>query len=363
MLLPLGTTTCRLNLNRILTFSIFKSRVLEARSLSQKSVYKREEAKKIRFYLLTRFIDYLKNYDKVLEKNFPTTMLTYRTFTDGIKDFIADTREYFKIVLLLNASSDKFTKLLRRDIELYQQMPKDMIKVAPTLLVSSLPFALYVTLPMIYYFPKQLLSSHFWTLNQKSKFKTEYLAERLKHNRPILRHLQLQIGFLKREKLQSMFKPWTEVLGTLGSGTQPTVEQILTCKELFSGEPYHLMYLSRNHVKHLLKLHDLHMGWFRRTRLSDRANILIEMDRAIMREGGVHNLPQEALRNSCYIRGLNPSNVSREHLVKWLTQWIKISSQINQDNLSLLLHCPVLLGYNEPSNWMLIYEPKFKSTL
>lgn len=45
------------------------------------------------------------------------------------------------------------------------------------------------------------------------------------------------------------------------------------------------------------------MGWFRRSRLYDRAYILKEMDLAIKREGGVHNLPTAALKKSCYIRG------------------------------------------------------------
>lgn len=56
-------------------------------------------------------------------------------------------------------------------------------------------------------------------------------------------------------------------------------------------------------------MHDLHMGWFRRTRLYDRALLLKEMDLAIMREGGVNNLPRTALKNSCYIRGKQEMNL------------------------------------------------------
>jgi len=62
-------------------------------------VYKTEEAKKIRFYILNHFIEYLKNYDKILEKNFPTTMKTYKAFTVGVKTFSLETVEYFKIVM------------------------------------------------------------------------------------------------------------------------------------------------------------------------------------------------------------------------------------------------------------------------
>lgn len=75
------------------------SKQIQVRQLNRKSVYKTEEAKRIRFYILNRFIEYLKNYDKILEKNFPTTMKTYRVFMDGIKYFISDTKEYFRIVL------------------------------------------------------------------------------------------------------------------------------------------------------------------------------------------------------------------------------------------------------------------------
>lgn len=44
---------------------------------------------------------------------------------------------------------------------------------------------------------------------------------------------------------------------------------------------------------------------FKKRKLRDRAKMLLAMDRAILREGGVHNLPLEALRNACYIRGNN----------------------------------------------------------
>lgn len=361
MALSLALRTCRFSLSKSVPAVLCPSygKLHQARELHRKSVYKTEEAKKIRFYILNHFIEYLKNYDKILEKNFPTTMKTYKAFTVGVKTFSLETVEYFKIVMLLNSSKGNYAKLLRREIELYQQMPRDMMKVAPVIIFSALPFAFYVLLPLIYALPKQLLTSHFWNPEQKTKFEVEYLRDRLVHNKPIFRYLQLQLNFIKHsEKDKAMFTKWSHVLGLLGSGGQPTVEDILACKELFTDEPYNLSYLSRNHVFHLLRLHNMHAGWFRRTRLADRARLLIEMDRAIMREGGVHNLPLAALSKACYIRGLNTSNLDADYQIKWLTQWIHISSQINPDTYSLLLHCPVLLGYNEPSNWMLIYPKK-----
>lgn len=251
------------------------------RESHRKSIYKREEAKKIRFYIIHKYVEYLKNYDKTLEKAFPKFTSVYRIFTEGVRKFIIDVKNYFKIVHFLYTPGNNLKKLTRKEIELYEKIPKDMRKVAPTLIISSLPFAFYIVLPAIYFFPKQLLTDHFWNLQERSDFTIQYLRARLLHNRPIFRYLQLQLDNLKDHKL---YQPWNTVLGMLGSGLQPTPEQILECKELFSAEPYHLFYLSHLHVRHLLKVHELHLGWFRRTRLADRAVILIAMDKAIMRE-------------------------------------------------------------------------------
>ncbi|XP_072399760.1 LETM1 domain-containing protein 1 isoform X2 [Diabrotica undecimpunctata] len=323
----------------------------------RKSIYKREEAKKLRFYVVTKYVEYLKNFDKVLAKNFPETVQTYRLFIDGTKEFIKDTKEYFRIIRILNTPGKSFANLLRREMELYQQMPKDMKKVAPVLIIFSIPFGSYVILPLAYMFPRYLLCSHFWNLKQKSEYQILSLKDRLTHNRPIFRHLQSQMYFLKPHCL---YKSWKEVVGKIGSGVHPTVGEIAKCKELFMTEPYHLLYLSSNHIVHLLKMHDMSVGiFFRRSRLTERAYILKEMDKAIMREGGVHNLPIDALKKACYIRGLNPTNMKNEEMIKWLTDWIQLSSQVDKDSYSLLLHAPVLLSYNAPSNWMLIYKEKY----
>lgn len=96
--------------------------------------------------------------------------------------------------------------------------------------------------------------------------------------------------------------------------------------------------------------------WFRKSRLKARAKILREMDRAILRECGPVRLKTEALRYACFIRGLSPLNMKHEDMVEWLEQWLRISEIIHPDNASLLLHLPILLVYNHPSNWQLIYK-------
>lgn len=105
--------------------------------------YSREN---VRQYFFSRFYNYLSNYDKVLEKNFPSAMHIYRVFMIGMKDFYGDMKMYFKINSIVNSKG--LQALTRKEMELHNQMPKDMMKVAPVLLISALPFANYVVFPI-----------------------------------------------------------------------------------------------------------------------------------------------------------------------------------------------------------------------
>lgn len=105
----------------------------------------------------------------------------------------------------------------------------------------------------------------------------------------------------------------------------------------------------------LNKLHGIPGGWFKRHSLYEHAFLVHYMDQAISREGGIHNMPLESLRNACYIRGLYPVNLSIEEMVEWLRDWIKISNSITIEHITLFLHLPLFLGYNHPNNWQLIY--------
>lgn len=80
------------------------------------------------------------------------------------------------------------------------------------------------------------------------------------------------------------------------------------------------------------------------------------MDLAIRNEGGEHNLPIEALRLSCYLRGMNPVNLQNEEMIKFLRAWLQVSLDIGTDYNSLYLHLPILLTYNHPNNWRLTHK-------
>lgn len=107
----------------------------------------RSEKEKMRTYVIQRYIDYVKNYTKVLENRFPTAVKMYRVFSVGIKDFLKDLKTY--ISLRIRVTRDKgFSNMTRQEIELFQKMPADMFQIAPVLILSAIPFGNYIIFPL-----------------------------------------------------------------------------------------------------------------------------------------------------------------------------------------------------------------------
>lgn len=102
----------------------------------------------IRGYALDRFINYMKNYDKVLEMKFPGAMRVYRVFMDGVKYFGRDTMDYVKIRSQMAVRGRDIDTFSTRELELFYQMPNDIRKVGPIILLSAVPFAHYITMPI-----------------------------------------------------------------------------------------------------------------------------------------------------------------------------------------------------------------------
>ncbi|ALC43464.1 CG5989 [Drosophila busckii] len=306
-------------------------------------------------YIFTRYFNYVKNYDKVLEKNFPKAMQLYRVFFDGVTMFFADMKRFLKISRIANNSPQGVRALNRQELELYMQMPRDMMKVAPALIGCSLPMVGYAFFPLVFYYPRSFLTPHFWTLQQRAEFLDYYIKHRLQCNKSVFRCLQSKLKSLAGHPHHTEFEC---ILGQLGSGTHPTPEALIAVKDIFAEGPYSLLGMPRKHVKCLIKMHGLPNSIFKRHRLHEHAFLVHYMDLAITREGGVHNLSSEALRYSCYLRGLNPANLSNEQMIEWLRNWVKVSTSIQGEHITLFLHLPILLGYNHPNNWKTIYGHK-----
>ncbi|XP_017772822.1 PREDICTED: LETM1 domain-containing protein 1 [Nicrophorus vespilloides] len=311
---------------------------------NKKSIYKKEETQKFGFFVVKKYLQYVTKYEQILAKRFPKAMDVYKVIVMGVKDFYTDVKQFVKIIKIMNAPGNSISTLTRREIELYNKMPRDMLKIAPVLIISALPFANYVIFPLALMFPKHLLTHHFWNKDQKQEFRMIYLQRQLRLNYVIYQDLMNQLETRKK------FYHVAHIFEEMEKGRPIDVRDLILCKQEFMEKPFHLIYLRHSHIKHLVKFHRLHRGFFRRVRLGDYALLLKAMDRAILMEGGVHNLPKEALKDACVLRGLNPTNLQTEYMIDYMKDWIRLSEAVDADSLSLLLHAPIFLGYSQASN-------------
>ncbi|XP_043510262.1 LETM1 domain-containing protein 1 [Frieseomelitta varia] len=327
-----------------LTYTCIRSKKQETRNLEKRM-------SNIKSYWFDKYINYIKNYNRVLEKRFPKTMHVYRIFSVGTNDFIQDVKKF--LLILKKQNIDKYNNLTLDELKLSYTMPKDLIRILPVLLISAIPFTSYIIFPLAYYFPRYLLTSHYWTLQQRLDFMLLDHKERLKHNRPLFRCMQAKLNNIKNQTLKLK---WSGIIASLGSGTHPNVKDIIACSELFAGQPYSLNSLKRKHKKELLGIHNI-STWtvFKEQKLKERAMLIKQMDQAIQKEGGLTTMSNDAIRWALSFRGLNPATMSLESMRNWLEQWFMISNTVDENTLSLLLHSPILLAYNHPTNWILLY--------
>lgn len=94
-------------------------------------------------------------------------------------------------------------------------------------------------------YPRHLLTHHFWTPQQRIDFAVMNIRDRISHNRSIFRLLQ---GKLSQIKNDVNYPLWENILGKLGSGVHPTVDEILNIKSLFAEVPYKTSSLSYVHI-------------------------------------------------------------------------------------------------------------------
>lgn len=93
-------------------------------------------------------------------------------------------------------------------------------------------------------FPKQFLSPHFWSIQQRVKFTTDMLQDRLYHQRSVFRFMQSRLEVLRND--DTAFRQMRLVLGRLGAGQHPSVEDVVALTTVMSRPPYNLESLPQN---------------------------------------------------------------------------------------------------------------------
>lgn len=211
----------------------------------EKNIDKPVKMTNLKKYWFNRYINYIKNYELTLEQKFPRTMQVYRIFSVGSKDVYKDLKKFVFARKKQGLNNKVLDSLTREELQLTHTMPRDLKKLLPLFLLTAVPFTNYIIFPLAIYFPRYLLTSHYWTLQQKLEFTLIEHKRRLKHNKPLFRCMQAEVKTIKDQTLKIKCR---DMMACLGSGTHPTTKNIITCSQLFSGPPYLLNALKRKHI-------------------------------------------------------------------------------------------------------------------
>ena len=344
--------------------------------------------------LFEKFLNYIQGYEVILQKLLPEVAFKfYKVFSNGTKLLFKDMKEFFWVFHVLSATSnwEKACKSMsRKQLELYLTLPAELLRVAPVLVLSAFPMAQNVVFPLALWAPKRLLSVHFWSAEIKKEVEDENLKSRQAYYRSVFRNLvkiqaspynyepssprlkSILLNFkhsinkknsvgqentIETKSRDSAYDTYKNNMQILATGQHPEVSEILKMVSYFQNctGPVSLTKLSGVHVRHLLKMHNSkHVGftswWNPRTKLQVYANMILEIDKAIQRDN-TESLGLKCLVDCCTVRGLNTTNVSEKEAREYLDKWLSISTRLNQDAASLLLHLPIFLGYNHKSRY------------
>ncbi|NXW37677.1 LTMD1 protein, partial [Phaetusa simplex] len=284
-------------------------------------------------------------YERFLEKTFPRFYVLYATFTKGIQALFLEVKEIRKIKSKMSHQRLSVHQLPYREMERLRQVPgrrsgrglfrRDVIKAIPIGVIAIPPFANFLVIVLMYFFPRQLLIRYFWTPNQQVEFLDAYDAIRRDSYPDVVKSIALAARSLPEPQLQKRLQ---ELCAEVQRGSQPRVAELYAVRSLFSGSPLGLNKLQVSHVRALSQVLFLtpHLpAFFLRHRLRSHVLEIRHLDRAMLRLG-LGQLSEEELKAACYLRGLNSTHLGMSECRAWLEQWLGLSCKLQGTARQLL---------------------------
>ncbi|NXN29470.1 LTMD1 protein, partial [Nycticryphes semicollaris] len=276
-----------------------------------------------------------RKYERFLERTFPRFYVLYATFTRGVQALFLEFKEIRKIKSKMHHQRLSIHQLPYRDMERLRQVQpgagdtfrRDVIKAIPIGIIAIPPFANFLVIVLMYFFPRQFLIRYFWTPSQQVEFLDAYDTIRRDSYPQVVTNIALAARSLPEPQLQKRLQ---ELCAEVQRGSQPRVAELYAVRSLFSGSPLGLNKLQVSHVKALSRVLFLtpHLpAFFLRHRLQSHVLEIRHLDRAMLRLG-LGQLSEEELRAACYLRGLNSTHLGKSECRAWLEQWLGLSCKL-----------------------------------
>uniref|UniRef100_A0A674GA05 LETM1 domain containing 1 n=1 Tax=Taeniopygia guttata TaxID=59729 RepID=A0A674GA05_TAEGU len=284
-------------------------------------------------------------YERYLERSFPRFFLLYSTFKTGLQALFLELQEIRRIRARMSQLQLSPQQLPYRDMERLRQFRRDLLKIIPIGIIAIPPFANFLVLLLMYFFPRQLLIRHFWTPRQQLEFLAAYERRRRAVYPAVLRALVRVARALPEPQPRHLL---LQLCAQVCATPCPQLAQLLAVRSSFSGS---LLLLSSLHVDHVRALSQVlflspHLPAFLlRRRLRSHVLEIRHLDRALLLLG-LGQLSEEELRAACFLRGLSSSHLGHAECRAWLERWLRLSCELQASEVSLLAHSMVLLALN-----------------
>lgn len=284
-------------------------------------------------------------YEQYLERSFPRFYVLHSTFKTGVQALFLEVKEIRKIKSKMSRQRLSTQQLPYRDMERLRQFRRDVLKAIPIGIIAIPPFANFLVIVLMYFFPRQLLIRQFWTPKQQVEFLDAYDSIRRGSYPAVVQSLALAARSLPEPQPRELLQ---QLCAQVQGGARPHLAQLLAVRNSFSGSLLALNRLQVDHVRALSQVLFLtpHLpAFFLRYRLRSHVLEIRHLDRALLRLG-LGQLSEEELRAACYLRGLNSTHLGRAECRAWLEQWLRLSCELQASEASLLAHSMVLLSLN-----------------
>uniref|UniRef100_A0A915C7E2 Letm1 RBD domain-containing protein n=2 Tax=Parascaris univalens TaxID=6257 RepID=A0A915C7E2_PARUN len=254
-------------------------------------------------------------YECFLKTRAPRAYTIHKMVVDGSKWCISDIKIYFALRRELASGSRSLADLTQNELEILIQCPTEILHIVVLLILLQIPIIGESLCVAIVFFPRLVLTRHFWTNEQRKDF---------------------WIASMKRSA-NLHFKPIRDRLRKLGITIPASIRDLRSLKT----PP--LEALSFTHLYHLCRIH--HIIPFMGVRhLHRRANALRQLDRHLLHSEAVDAMSDQQLYLQLYLRRLQYYGMTIDEMRVLLKKWVHYSSAPGLKT-SEYLHAPALFQH------------------
>ncbi|CAG9538970.1 unnamed protein product [Cercopithifilaria johnstoni] len=256
---------------------------------------------------------WMERYESFLSRRYPKIYAVQRMVMNGCKWCWLDIKTYYRLKKDLRTKTRQISELKRSELQILLQCPSEITHIITLLMLLQLPVVGESLCVMLIFFPRFVLTRHFWTSDQRKKFWSTNL----------------------KRAARMHFVPLRKYLQNLDINVQTSL------KELKKLELPEISTYSLGHLYHLSKLHRVSLFTAGVRGLHDRAEILRHLDYSLKNEdSAIDMMSEQQLCEQFYLRRLQYDGLSEEKMKCLLKNWVQHLSDPHLKT-PLFLHAPI----------------------